>query len=365
MQALGNVATGAIGERGIPLPTAPPLRPSVDLVDRLAAKKARDAARGIPIVEQPAQRLPEHKCKACSQHVHEVSRRGWCDWCEQQAAAAIAPEPAENIPAFIPADPDAEEQADEPSEPVELPDYILDFAILMRDTEGHDDPQIRAARKATANAAMQLHRIFTGWQRRQQRTAEKPKAKPKRRQPKPRGPRRPPTGRGPRATAPKVVDAMIRLYTGPEQLTCRQIAARLDVSIPTVQRYITASGVPKRDDRKGHTGGQNRRTLDPAFVRQCADLYVAGRSIEEIADTIHTGRRQVTAALKDAGVTVRPQVAREPRDNAAWLRDRMAKAGITAADVRAWAKANGVTIPRTGTPPSTAVIAYLAARGQS
>lgn len=349
MQSLGTVATGAVGERGIPLPTAPRQRPAVDLVDRIAAKKAHEQALRIPIAPKPP--TAEHQCKACGEWVHKVSRRGWCDWCEQQAAAAIAP--AEEIPDFIPADTGPEPVADIPAKdvppnvsqdggPVELPDYILDFAILMRDTEGHDDAQVRAARKATANAAMTLHRIFTGWQKRQQQAA-----KPKR-----------PRGHSRRPIDPGVVDAMIRLYTGPEQLSAPQIAKRLGVGTATVQRYITASGVPRRDDRHG---GNNRIDVhNPALVTDVTHRYVdQQQTTTEIAAALHMSSSTISRVLKANGVTLRAQVARFGADHAQPLKERMTRAGVTSADVRSWARTNGIDIPDRGLPPASILNAYL------
>lgn len=399
MQAFGSVATGSANDRGIPLPTAPPIRrPSLDLVDRIAAKKAHDAALRIPIAPKPA--TAEHQCRTCKEWVHTVSRRGWCDWCEQQAAAAIAPsdevpnrqEQAENIPAFIPAgddvdpydtDPDGpepdddspidpddldasdevpERQAPDDDGPVELPDYILDFAILMRDTEGHDDPQIRAARKTTANAAMTLHRVWTQLQRRQMQAAK----------PKPERKRRPGNGRGRRPIDPAVVDAIVRLYTGPEQLTINAIAERLHIGKRTVRLKLLARGVQLRDDRNRNSGRHDhRRANDPTFGPTAVAKYQAGATIEEVATDLHTGRRQVRDALIAAGVTIRPPVTRPgltthgPGVATKRRVDQLRAVGATPADVRAWARGQGIEVGPRGVPAIDVVDAYLTARGQA
>ena len=348
MRTEGNCAAGGPASvAGIPLPTSPRATGRNILSD---LERAHTPGWRIPTVDPEPEPVAEHRCKACRTFVHDVSARGWCSWCEEQAALAIAPG---DTRANTIQPPVAQDDVDE--QPVELPDYVLEFAILMRDTEAHDDPAIRAARKVVANAAVKLQQIHRTWLGRQ-RAATKAKApKPS---PKPRRAPRPPAQRTPKVDQ-AVIDACLRLYTG-EQLSIPQIATRLGIATATVRRHLLNRGVQLRDDRATRSGrGNAKRVDDPDFVRQAAELYVAGASLDEVAKHLHTGQQQVRKALNAAGVQTRPAQPRQPVDGSAALRQRMADAGVTAKQIRAWAGTAGLDVSAVGILPARIVDAYL------
>lgn len=71
---------------------------------------------------------------------------GWCPLCVR-AALNLASNQENPMP---------EPVVEETDEPVQLPVYILDAAILLRDTEGHPAPQVRAIRKIVTQALVAL-----------------------------------------------------------------------------------------------------------------------------------------------------------------------------------------------------------------
>lgn len=162
--------------------------------------------------------------------------------------------------------------------------------------------------------------------------------------------------------AQAVAHECVRLYVE-DRLTIPQVAERLRISHRTVRRNLLAQGVTLRDDRKGHTGGQNARTNDPSFVAQAVRAYQGGLSVQAVAYAIGTGPRQVRAALTLAGVEVVPQRSRLAGINGATqLADRLRRNGATTAQVRAWARRHGHDVPVFGPTPAHLVDAYLQQR---
>jgi DNA invertase Pin-like site-specific DNA recombinase len=325
---------------GLPIPIEP--HPTGRTVQS-DLERAHTPAWRIPTVDPGPPPAAEHRCKACREYVHDVSDRGWCTWCEEQAALAIAPITTRPQEATVPqpADPDDEQ-------PVELPDYILEFAILMRDTEAHDDPTVRAARKVVANAAVKLQQAHRTWAGRQRATT-KPKPKPR--------PQRPPAKRGPKVD-PAVTRSCVNLYLD-QRLSIPQIAERLHLAKATVRRHLLSADVQLRDDRTTRSGG-TPTTYSGELIADLVRRYVEQQqTTTEIAKALRISGNTVTRLLREQGVTVRPPIARQPNDHAAALRQRMTAAGITTAKVRAWCKATGIDVPNVGLLPARIVDAYL------
>ncbi len=379
MRSEGNVtAGGPASVRGISIPLEP--RPSGrDAVSDL--ERAHTPLHRIPTVgpePQPITGVAENQCTACREYVVEdLSTRGWCDWCEQQAAAAIAPAADADKPHDEPrsvADLSDEQLRELESELVELEhtdsvvgaarvsydravrkitqaagDDADQAARVLRDTATSTHPYVRALRATALHVLADLGREHAAATLRSPKPdTEAPEA------PRPRRPRARPASNAERERE------IARLYTD-EHLTAPQIAKRLGTWPKTIRDTLDRLGVARRDDRATNGPGRPRRTADEAFVRAAADQYANGSSITQIAVAMSTGNRQVRDALALAGVTLRPAKDLPGLDRAHALKARMSEAGVTSAHVRSWCRATGRDIPARGIPSAQTFEAYLAA----
>jgi len=117
-----------------------------------------------------------------------------------------------------------------------FPPYIVQAATVMRDSEGHDDPAVRAARKAVANALVGLDREL-------RRHGSIPAA-----QATPRAKR----GQGSRLDP--VRDELIARYLAGESTT--QLGAAYGIAQTAVGKYLRTHGVQMRP----RSGGQTKST---------------------------------------------------------------------------------------------------------
>ncbi len=163
-------------------------------------------------------------------------------------------------------------------------------------------------------------------------------------------PTRTPSGR-PRGPKPAVddTDVQARYLAGS---TVPTIARDLHVNIRTINRSLTRTATPRRDDRKGHSGGYNAHP--ETTLRAAADLYATGLTRTQVAERLGIGVRAVDKGIALVGARPRPGV-----DHATHLRDLMAANNVDAADVRAWAHATGRDCPARGIPPRPLVETYL------
>jgi hypothetical protein len=333
VRSYGNVrAGGPVGMRGVDIPLQP--RPSGrDVLSDL--ERAHTPGWRIPTIEPEAPTVithAENRCTACREGVHTISARGWCDWCEQQAAATLVTTPAPT-PAAL------------PGQPAAAPPWVAELTQLLVDTEAHPDPTVAAARKVLANAAVALRAAHRKHQGSTDITAKNT--------PRPARPRA--AAEGP------VADAVVRLYTG-ELLTVAAIAERLHLSKVTVRAHLNTRKIELRDDRTTGSGGGNARTNDPAFTADVSARYIAGATIREIATAVHTGEQQVSRALHLAGVPIRAAASREPTGGLSTraMVEALADAGVTTSELRAWARTQGITVPARGLLPMGVLNAWRA-----
>lgn len=140
------------GDRTVPMhvPYSPP-RPKPRGLDWSALN-----AEPSPAQETTMPNTDLRECTNCGDEVAYLSSRLWCDSCESGA---------DDIPAVVSA---PVEMPDDGADELEhdviaqaastlvLPDYALQLAGLLADTEGHPDPLVRATRKIVTQAAVAL-----------------------------------------------------------------------------------------------------------------------------------------------------------------------------------------------------------------
>jgi DNA-binding CsgD family transcriptional regulator len=191
--------------------------------------------------------------------------------------------------------------------------------------------------------------------------------KPRRRSaPTPRPVTPPAPGAGPR-TKPDAA-GIVREYTE-DGMTIPQIAAKRGHSHSTVRNLLKATpGVVMRDDRKTHSGGQNKAQDDPQLVDQVRRLYRAGATQQKIAWKLGTSPKVVQRIMRDHGIEARPP-ANVPgfgssRPGTSTLRDLVTAirdAGLTSRQLRGWAREHGIDVPTRGPVGWPVLNAYLAA----
>lgn len=177
---------------------------------------------------------------------------------------------------------------------------------------------------------------------------------------------RPRTPRGPdlrpRKTHARLdLPEIIRRYQAGQ--TPPLIAAALGTTGKTIRRALDHAGIERRDDRATASGSQPK-AYDPALVERIRALYTdQGLSQSEVADQIGTSTKVVTTVMTRYGIPARePGLQHKPgQDRAAGLKARMATAGISAAQVRAWARTTGIPVPPVGLLKTAVVEAYLVA----
>lgn len=164
-----------------------------------------------------------------------------------------------------------------------------------------------------------------------------------------------------RSRRPDLVPAVIvARYVAGE--TCAQLAATLGTSYQTVRKIVARSGVERRDDRAGHSGGQPA-TYDPSVVTTVLRLYDARFSYREVAEYCGIGHKAVAKILARNGIQARPAGPRHAQDYAATHGGHVRAVGGASA-IRAWAASEGVECPERGLPPLGVLEAYIDAHPQ-
>ena len=99
--------------------------------------------------------LHEQECTKCATNLYSSrSARGWCDYCEAEAARAADPVPVPEPEATeVPISQPVEESA-------EFPEYVFDIAVLLTKTENHGSPLVRSIRKIAVQAAIALDEAY-------------------------------------------------------------------------------------------------------------------------------------------------------------------------------------------------------------
>lgn len=189
----------------------------------------------------------------------------------------------------------------------------------------------------------------------EKREPARPRTPRKRRQyQRPIGPRRA------RGTASKAkVDTIALLDAYRAGATPPQLAARFGIMPTTVRRILDSSGIQRRDDRRGHSGGGNRI---PAETRaQVVRLYAEGLSKPRVAARLGIGVQSVNRIMNEAGVTARQRQSGQ-HDGARGLKDRIHELGTSSAEIRTWARSQGLDVTLRGTVPASLVDAWERAR---
>lgn len=155
---------------------------------------------------------------------------------------------------------------------------------------------------------------------------------------------------------------LVELYQ--QGMSMPEIAALTGHSKATVRRRIVESGIERRDDRTTRSGGQNRiEAYAAGLVDQVRSLYEQGLTQAQVGDRLGVSTKVVQGVMQRHGMAARPAAhvagSQVGVDRAAPLKARMVAAGITAAQVRAWARRVGRPCPPQGIPPAPLVEAYL------
>lgn len=149
--------------------------------------------------------------------------------------------------------------------------------------------------------------------------------------------------------------------------TIPEISGALGRGTRTIRQALLGAGVQLRDDRAGHSGGRPKTAADddPALVAKVRRLYLdEGRNQDAVARELGASRKAVQGIMARHEIPARPSARDLPSlraDGALGLRARMDAAGVSSADVRAWARATGREVPLRGVPSAALVDAYLAA----
>lgn len=179
------------------------------------------------------------------------------------------------------------------------------------------------------------------------------------------GPEAAPNHDGRRSRSQALGDRIVELYAGGD-LGHDAIARILGCSSSTVAYHLTKRGIRPlrpRGHRLSRPTGSKPKEYDPALVETVRRLAAQDLTQDEIAARTRTTRKVVSNVMRRHQIPTRPAIARTPRDHAAALRTSMRQAGVTAADVRAWARAGGLEISDRGLPPRRILEAFLGDTG--
>jgi transposase len=163
--------------------------------------------------------------------------------------------------------------------------------------------------------------------------------------------------RKPRPPVTSTTDAtrIVSLYR--DGANVEEVAATVGVSTATVRRYLDAANVPRRPTTRRPTQDV---TVDPDTLRE---LYtVEGLYQAQIAARLGVPLRTVERALANAGLG-REDRASVPRPHP--VKTLMDANGITAGDIRKWARRQGYKCPDRGNPPKHLVESFLLTRALS
>lgn len=150
--------------------------------------------------------------------------------------------------------------------------------------------------------------------------------------------------------------------------TVPEIAREVGTTLANVRRVLKRRGVALVDGRTNHSGGTHPITLRVAALetRHLAEMYSRLGSAAAVADELALPATTTGRLLRARGIEVRTsgevQAGRPGEDRAGPLRELMDANGVTSADVRAWAQAEGREVRGPGVPPRELIEAYLLAR---
>lgn len=151
--------------------------------------------------------------------------------------------------------------------------------------------------------------------------------------------------------------------------TIAQIASARGHTNTTVRNLLKATpGVTMRDDRATHSGGQ-KKIDDPALVELVRALYVDKELTQtEVGARLGMGAKGVQGVMARNNIPARLDVvnsglvySKAGQSTLTQLKQRMTDAGVTPAELRAWAGNNGISVSPTGIPGQAVLDAYLQA----
>ncbi len=162
--------------------------------------------------------------------------------------------------------------------------------------------------------------------------------------------------RGVAMRTPVAIDVTRVVELALQRVTVNNIARELGCADSAVRKHLRRAGIEPADGRANRV--HNRRTDLDALPTE----YLAGATIPALARKYDAGTRTVRVRLLAAGVALRDDRAAHSggwEDNSRATRYRMTDAGVTAAQIREWARAKGWPTS-SGGPPSKALLdAYL------
>ncbi len=129
-------------------------------------------------------------------------------------------------------------------------------------------------------------------------------------------------------------------------------------------------GIEYRDDRKTNSGS-SKKDYDPAVVAAVRRLYVDEELTQaQVAERLQLGTSKVVQTIMSRyGIPSRGDVVATGANHNApgrstieHLRQQIADAGLTAAELRAWAREHGHTVAPTGLPGTEILAAYKVAQ---
>ncbi|WP_454728810.1 Lsr2 family DNA-binding protein [Cellulosimicrobium protaetiae] len=336
MRALGNtVPGGVVGDVAHGLPME-------EREDRDAVRARREAKRGQLLARSPFAGLATSEKAAIASQAQA----------QAPAAAALA-EAKFTTPDLEPAPADTEPKPDP--------------------THGRLDEDIREAVEDMAPSSLgQRVAIENTLQERRddehqalavaEATAPEPSPRP-RRAPKP-------VARTARAHPPLDPAGIVREYVE-DRLPIPEIAKRRGHSTSTVRRVLKGTpGVEIRDDRTTNSGG-TAKDYDPTLVEAVRTLYTGDERLTQaqVAERLDIGPHVVQRIMTRYGIPARPAAHERTATTMSGtsptelMTQRLADAGVTTQQVRAWAREHGLACPATGRVPTRLLAAYLRADG--
>lgn len=181
-----------------------------------------------------------------------------------------------------------------------------------------------------------------------------------------------PAARTARAHPPLDAAGIVREYVE-DRLPIPEIAKRRGHSTATVRRVLKGTpGVEIRDDRKTNSGGPAKE-YDPSLVEAVRALYTGDERLTQaqVAERLDIGPHVVQRIMARYDIPARPAahertaMTMSGTSPAELLAQRLADAGVTTQQVRAWAREHGLACPATGRVPQRLLGAYLRADGST
>ncbi|MGN7703495.1 Lsr2 family DNA-binding protein [Cellulosimicrobium sp. 22601] len=179
-----------------------------------------------------------------------------------------------------------------------------------------------------------------------------------------------PATRTARAHPPLDAAGIVREYVE-DRHSIPEIAKRRGHSTSTVRRVLKGTpGVEIRDDRKTNSGA-SAKDYDPTLVEAVRALYTGDERLTQaqVAERLDIGQHVVQRIMARYDIPARPAAHERTAATmsgtspAELMAQRLADAGVTTQQVRAWAREHGLACPATGRVPQRLLGAYLRADG--